>query len=160
MFTLYADASGGKSIGTTVVFGWLSQNSQWELFDYDWRILLAKYDLPYLHMREFAHFHGPFENWKGQDNKRANFLRLVSETIHNRVHFGFTTRVGHQDFAEVDSEYRFKEFVGNPYSLAARSCIAKANLWVKKNQRDIPMNYVSPTHSSFLIEARAAATAS
>jgi hypothetical protein len=72
---LYADGSGGVDIGASIVSGWLSEVYQWELFDYDWRILLAQYDLPYFHMKEFAHSKGPFTNWKDEPNKRENFLR-------------------------------------------------------------------------------------
>jgi hypothetical protein len=142
MFTCYFDASGGKDAGVTIVSGWIGQIPQWEQFDSDWRPLLAKYGVPYFHMKEYAHSKGPFESWKGQENKRANFLRLAAETIANRVYRGFCCVVEHSVHAEVNREYKLKEAVGNPYCLAARTCIAKANLWLRKSQRGIPVQYV------------------
>jgi hypothetical protein len=142
MFTCYFDASGGQDAGVTIVSGWIGQVSQWERFDTDWRLLLAKYDVPYFHMKEYAHSLGPYISWKGQDNKRANFLRLAAETIATRVHRGFACIVEHNVHAEVDREYKLTEAVGNPYCLAARTCIAEANLWVRKSERGIPIQYV------------------
>jgi hypothetical protein len=142
MFILYSDASGGKNIGVTIVSGWLSEKLQWELFDIDWRLLLAKYDVPYFHMREFAHSVGPFESWKGNEGQRANFLRLAVETIANRVHQGFACAIDHAIYAEVDTQYRLSEATGNPYAHAARDCMAHANIWLRKSQRGIPVDYV------------------
>jgi hypothetical protein len=142
MFACYFDASGGKDIGVTIVSGWIGQILQWDLFDADWRILLAKYNVPYFHMREFAHSKGPFETWKGEENKRTNFLRLAAETIASRAHHGFTCVVEHDTYAKVDAEYELSESVGNPYSMAARDCIAHANIWLRKAERGIPVQYV------------------
>jgi len=78
-FSAYFDASLGD--GITVVAGWLGTTVAWESFDVDWRILLAQYDVPYFHMREFAHSTGAFKEWKGHDGRRANFLRKAVDII-------------------------------------------------------------------------------
>lgn len=142
MFTCYFDASGGVDRGRTIVAGFIGQVSQWELFDVDWRLLLAKYEVPYFHMKEFAHSTGPYKSWKGIETKRANFLRMAAETIANHVHRGFSCTVEHNTFNEVNREYRMSEEVGNPYTLAARTCIAQANLWVGTSRRGIPIEFI------------------
>jgi hypothetical protein len=142
MFIVYSDASGGRSLGVTIVSGWISEKVQWGLFDIDWRLLLAKYDVPYFHMREFAHSVGPFATWKGQEGQRANFLRLAVETIANRVHQGFACVVDHAIYEEIDAQYELSEAVGNPYAHAARDIMAHANRWLRKSQRGIPVEYV------------------
>jgi len=142
MFTCYFDASGGKDLKVMIVSGWISEINQWELFEGDWRILLAHYDLPYFHMKEFAHSKGPFASWKGKEGQRSNFLRMAVDTIANRVHRGFTCVVEYESFYAIDAEYELSKEAGNPYSLAARDCMAHANLWLKKSRRGISVDYV------------------
>jgi hypothetical protein len=48
----------------------------------DWRILLLLHDVPYFHMREFAHSVGPLTGWKAYENKRATFLGKAADIIH------------------------------------------------------------------------------
>lgn len=141
-FTGYFDASGGKDAEITSVAGWMATIGEWEHFETDWRILLAKYDLPYFHMKEFAHSTGPFKDWKGEDNKRQNFMRLAVDVIRSRVHWGVACGVEHDVFKKVNAEYRLAEAVGNEYSFAARDCMAQANKWVRKVQTGIQVNYV------------------
>ena len=144
MFTCYFDASGGRDRGIIIVAGWLSTVARWEQFDADWRLLLARYHLPYFHMKEFAHSTGPFEKWKGIEVKRTMFLRRAVDVIATNVDHGFCCLVRHSDFDQVNARYGLSEDFGNPYSLAARSCIAEANKWVRKRKRtdEIQVEYI------------------
>lgn len=144
MFTAYFDASGGRDRGIIVVAGWLSTVARWERFDTDWRLLLAQYDLPYFHMVEFAHSKGPYEDWEGRENKRTAFLRKAVDIIRANVDHGFCCLVRHSEFDQVNARYRLTEDFGNPYSLAARSCIAEANKWFRKRKRtdEVQVQYI------------------
>lgn len=93
MLTCYFDASYDSPISITVVSGWVASSAAWEQFDADWRILLAQYDIPYFHMREFAHSVGPFAGWKGEEIKRANFLRKAVDIIRACALRGFACLV-------------------------------------------------------------------
>jgi hypothetical protein len=42
------------------VGGFIATQSQWADFEIRWNANLHKYSLPYLHMKEFAHFIKPF----------------------------------------------------------------------------------------------------
>lgn len=141
--TSYFDASYDNPKTITIVSGWTSTTGLWERFDADWKLLLAKNHIPYLHMREFAHSvkGSPFEDWKGQENKRANFLRAAVDIIGSYVRHGFACVVEHEAFKQVDVDYMLSEAVGNPYALAGRDCIAHANVWLKKDERELPVEY-------------------
>jgi hypothetical protein len=145
MFALkcYFDASYDSPKTTTIVSGWVSTTGLWERFDADWRLLLAKYNVPYLHMREFAHSikGSPFERWRGEESKRASFLSSAAEVIRGYAKFGVACVVDHKAFDQVDAEYALSEILGNPYALAGRDCIANANAWLKKEQRQLPVEY-------------------
>jgi hypothetical protein len=72
MLTLYSDCSGsGQDGGTTVVAGWLASGEMWHRFECEWAWILRRYEVPYFHMKEFAHSTGAFAvGWKGENDKR------------------------------------------------------------------------------------------
>jgi len=139
MFTSYFDASIGKKEGVTIVAGWLSTIAEWEQFDIDWRLLLARYNIPYFHMKDFAHSTGAFQDWKGREIKRANFLKKAVGAIKDRVRYGVSMMIEHGTFAEVNLLYQLSENFGNPYSLAGRHCVAEVHKWLKENGYGSPV---------------------
>jgi hypothetical protein len=56
------------------VGGYLANEGGWETFESAWAANLAAFDLPYLHMKEFAHFLPPFEKFKTDEASRRRFL--------------------------------------------------------------------------------------
>jgi len=144
MFTPYFDSShtsGGK--GVWVVSGWLSTVEKWERFTVDWKLVLAKFNVPYLHMKEFAHSTGAFaDGWKGENNKRELFIRTLISVIKDHAIAGFSSMIENSVFEEVDKEYEVRENFGNEFALCGRTCAAKANLWLRDNGYDRPAEYV------------------
>jgi hypothetical protein len=127
MMTCYFDESGGADLGWTYVCGYVASVDQWERFEIDWKIFLAKYDIPYFHMKECAHFKGPFSKWKNNESSRNCFLRDASLIIRAYVRHSFVSLVSHDIFAEANMIYKFCEVFKTPYSLAGRACIEAAH---------------------------------
>ena len=142
--TCYFDASYDQPRTVTVVSGWIGGVHAWERFDTDWKILLAKHELPYFHMREFAHSRGAFEHgWKGEENKRALFLSRAVDIIGTCALQGVACIVDHVAFEKVSKAFpKLVAIAGNPYSLAGRDCVAHANTYLKKDQRGLSVSYV------------------
>jgi hypothetical protein len=125
-YSLYCDAAGGEDHGFIVVAGYLSNCDKWQMFEEEWKILLAENGLPYFHMKEFAQSKGPFANWKDDEDRRASFLSKAAQIIKNRVLRSFACLVEFSVFDSVAARYPLKDLAGNPYALAGRSCVAKA----------------------------------
>lgn len=145
MLTAFCDASGGPDQGIMVVAGWISSVAEWERFDADWRLLLAKYEVPYFHMKEFAHSKGPFESWRGKESKRRTFLSTACEIIRDRVLASLAVGVEYSAFEQVDRLYPLSEAVDRPYCLCSRTCIAETNRWAERH------NYPQ-THVEYVFE--------
>ncbi len=141
-FTAYFDASGGSRQVANVVAGYLARVEDWERFDCDWRLVLAHDNVPYFHMREFAHFKGPFMDWQGQDGRRANFLARLVGVCKDHLRCRVSTIVLINDFTEVDQMYPLSELLDSPYTLAARTCAGKIREWMKANQYDEPVEHI------------------
>lgn len=123
MLQSYFDASIDKELA--VVSGYLSTAGKWESFEIDWRLLLAKENVPYFHMKEFTVSTGPFAKWKGDERRRARFLGALAEIIRSHVLCSFATLVSPKDYEKVDQQFQLRERAGNPYSFCGRNCRAE-----------------------------------
>ncbi len=110
----------------TVVAGWLAPVNLWEQMEIDWRLVLAKYDVPHFHMKEFAHSVGSFAKWRGQEGTRQNFLAELVDVISWRSLYGIACVVGQQDFEAVNREYELLEYFKHPYVICAAQAMGLA----------------------------------
>jgi hypothetical protein len=132
----YFDESDSKSLDFTFVCGWTAAIPEWQQFEYDWKIFLAKYDVPYFHMREYAHSVGPFKKWKGKEGTRSNFMRTAASIICDTIQHGFVCCVSNEVFDEVDRAWELTSEFRSPYALAGRTCASLANEWQRNNTSD------------------------
>ena len=71
MRTVYLDESGRAGHTEFVgIAGVDAEDAEWAAFDSNWNAALSRHGAPYLHMREFAHFGGPFKRWT-EEQRRA-----------------------------------------------------------------------------------------
>ena len=132
MLTLYADASGDVDQDRIIVAGYVATIEKWTQFDYDWKLLLAKYGLPYFHMSDFAHSRPPFEHLKGQAGTRRNILSGLAEIIRATVLLSIASSIRYQDFATVNKDYALAEAFGCEYAMCGRDCVVRGqNVLVK-----------------------------
>jgi hypothetical protein len=137
---LYCDAAGGKDHGFIVVAGWLATFKKWGEFTSEWnQQLLASFDIPYFHMKEFAQSTGPFKSWKGDEPKRARFMERAAGIIGNYVERGVSCIVPFDSFQKVNAIYHLDTAVGVPYSLAGRTCVARTSVIIG---REKDANYI------------------
>lgn len=143
LLSSYFDASGGKDQGFIVVAGYVARLSRWEMFARDWRFMLGQYNVPYFHMKDFAHGKEPFDNpeWK-KEPRRENFLRDLVSVIATYTDFSVACLIRYEDFFEVDKHYHLRDAYPLPYVLAARDCIAIVNKQLKKKGISDPVKYV------------------
>lgn len=134
MFNLYCDAANGGNPTFVVVGGWLSSFVRWERFEVDWRLLLARYDVPYFHMKEFSQSRGPFASWEGNEPKRSHFLGQAVSIIQSHVEFGVSCFVSLDVFESVNQNFMLEETFGCPYALAGRHCVARANEYLRRTR--------------------------
>jgi hypothetical protein len=91
------------------VGGFLANEDQWARFEDKWQANLDRYGLPYLRMKEFAHFLGPFHIFKGRAEDRALFLQGCILAIRD---FGITQSICNairvHDVRRFNDEYERK----------------------------------------------------
>jgi hypothetical protein len=129
-YTLYCDAAGGEDHGFIVVAGYLSTFAKWNAFAAEWNSLLAAYNLPYFTMKHFAQSKHAFQGWDKDEERRKRFISRCAEIIADHVEAGFNCIVEFDTFNKVDQIYRLDDAVGVPYSLAARTCVARSSAYL------------------------------
>jgi len=73
--------------------GYIGTFDNWEKFEKDWQKVLNDNDVPYLHMRELAHFRGPFDKYKGKETKRKELFISFISVIREANLFGISSSV-------------------------------------------------------------------
>ncbi len=124
------------------VGGFVSTEDKWLKFETEWNRVLKDFDVPYLHMKEFAHSTGAFKEWKGKEELRREFIIALLKVTKKRVHKGFGCTVFLDDFKEVNNEFKLVEKWGNPYSLAGVATVCRVNDWKKKHFPRHPIKYI------------------
>lgn len=143
MFTAYFDESGSPDETVAlVVAGFVASDEQWREFEREWKEVLAAEGVSCFHVKEFAHSRGEFKPWKDDEARRKHFLYRLAGIIRRRVRTSFADAVILQDFREVNAKYLLQEYIGNPYPLCARTCVAKCNRWAQSRGYTDPVRYM------------------
>lgn len=97
----YFDESGHSS-GTDffALAAFVSDDLEWTRFDKQWQSALKQNGAPYLHMREFAHFRGPFEGWT--EKKRHSLLGQCVAAINSIHAIAVGAAMSVEDFKTLD----------------------------------------------------------
>jgi Protein of unknown function (DUF3800) len=101
--------------------GFLAQSSQWDRLEHKWKATLKLFQIPFFHMKDFAHSTGHFKGWN--EAKRQRLLRKLLTHLEsiNPVPIGVIFSM--DDFRSLPSEKR--QYLTEPYLL---SCSAMLSL--------------------------------
>jgi hypothetical protein len=145
MFTTYFDGSGSPDdTAALVVAGFIATSVQWIEFERNWKDTLQAFNVSSLHMKHFAHSRGEFTSWKGDEQKRRQFLGRLINIILIRVRHSFASAVIMPDFRSVDAKYHLSELI-KPYALAGCTCVEKVKQWAKRSA-------VNPEEIAYIFE--------
>ncbi len=138
VFRAYFDASGNKREQRILtVAGFVGRVTKWEKFEKEWAAILAKEKVRSMHMTDFASSQGEFKNWKGQTDRRRNFISELGECIKRNTNKGFASSVILNDYDDVNAKFRLAEFAGQPFTLCMRACLGGLARWAKKKRINI-----------------------
>jgi hypothetical protein len=153
MLTAYFDESHDDRFRMTFVCGWLATAEQWKEFEYGWKLFLAKHDVPFFHIREFAHSVGPFAKWRGKEGTGRGFMCDAAQIIADTIRRGFVCCVSDEIFEEYDKAYQLRSRFRSPYALAGRTCGNLVVEWASSPQPSLAM--ISSTYLRTAVTTKA-----
>ncbi len=136
-FGAFYDASGSEDDpkGALVVIGLAATEEKWLKCELAWLQVLAKYGVPYFHLKELNNRSDPtsvYAKWKDDDDTPKEFLRDLIQVVKHGTNKTFCYATVLEDFAEVDQVFHLRRGAGSPYVLTAGSCYDLVNIWMKK----------------------------
>jgi hypothetical protein len=143
MLTAYLDASMSQQGAQVItIAGFVSTETKWLKFEKSWNAILNKYEVPYLHMNEFACSTGVFKAWKGEEKRRRRFLIDLIRVAKKGVHKGFACSMLMKDFEELNQEFRLREHWGNEYAFIGMNVVTSIMNWKNKQFPHAKIKYV------------------
>ena len=144
MLTAYFDASGGAEQHSVVIAGFVQTANNWVEFEREWRVFLDRYQVPYLHMSEFAHSTGRFKKWKEKEHEptRRAFMKEALTLINEHGCWSFATVVVSEDFNQIVQELNMGHLLGNAYTFAASCILSYITAWCDEQRMNQPMEYI------------------
>jgi len=126
------------------VAGYLSHVKIWKDFDREWKEFLNRpeFNVAYFHMKEFTVSQGVFANgWKGERQKRKDFLAGLIEIIGRNTSASFSVAVRVQEFWEVMAEFPIHPEcpLASPYAYCGWQCVEKAKTIALKDGYRLPI---------------------
>jgi hypothetical protein len=138
-------SSDGKSDPhpATVVAGYVATVEQWASWEYDWRLVLAAFDVPYFHMREFNGFGGPFSSPKWRSSLyRAEFVSRLANVTTQWTLGSFAGRMEQRIYEDANQLCEVERFL-NPYAACGRDCAVRVRNFVRNELgSNFPIDFV------------------
>lgn len=148
-YTTYFDASGHPQ-GTSmlVVGGFIATVEQWRSFESEWNKVLAKYGVPYFHMKKFTAKKKPFDHEKWQrDDVCTSFLGELIGVLKRNNCYGLMVALPLAAWATVNKEFCMEEERLTPFAVAGCMAITGVYEWCQK-----PRPMVMPYQVEFIFE--------
>ncbi len=134
IFTAYFDASGHPDgLDVLAVAGFIAEVNQWIEFERNWKEILNRQDFKVssLHMKDFCHSTGEFASWKGDEQRRRNFLSALIGTIKVRARHSFANSIYLPDYRALDQKYELSDNYP-PLAYSGGNCIGHVHQWAQK----------------------------
>lgn len=125
----------------TVVAGYLSSMEEWEHWEFDWKLTLADFDVPYFHMKEFVARRKAFSapKWKSESYRKQFLSRLIAITNRSMI-ASFASVISHEQYQLANNFYEL-DAIANPYALAGRDCAYRVRQFLR-SRSDMPLSFV------------------
>lgn len=147
VWTAYHDASGSEHTSDKypmAIAGLCSTELDWLQFEQEWEAVLKhrRYNVKYLHMKEFAHSTGEFATWKGDEKRRSDFLKALTNVIAQRVKRCQILYVPPAAYDAVNNKFKLDDVIAGTYSLCALIGYTQILKWMSKKHPRDPLEQV------------------
>src|ERR1039458_10106147 len=134
VFTAYFDASGDKQMRMLAVAGFVATVTQWKRFDEECSAILHGEGVTAMHMTDCASSQREFASWKGQSERRRQFVDRLCRCVKRRTNKGFASIVVLSDYEALNDEFRLRETIGQPFTLCMLSCLGGLKKWAHRKK--------------------------
>lgn len=128
------------------LFGYATDGTKWPIFEMAWQTALDNTGMPYFHMKEFAHFNGPFAPFRDDEKARIKFVQDLGAAIGSVGLQGFGSTIRLADLRKFNQErgYQINDYAlthltdNDRFPFPCAGCgedLKKTIGWMKANSR-------------------------
>jgi|SRR5271157_5631645 len=141
-YSAYFDGTMNAQQDEMVVAGYLSTLEEWAQFEISWKLVLAKFDVPFFKMSEFISRRKEYSHPKWQsESYRAQFISDLALIIRSWTVASIACRMKKDPFDRYNQIYELDSRF-NLFSLCGRDCAAQARKYVRSIPSDLPITYI------------------
>jgi len=138
MLLAYFDDSGKFADSDFICMaGYLSDDKNWEQFCLAWRDLLFKNNLPFIHMKDFVHLRGPYEELGWTHERKQKVLDEFITIIRTYILAGFGVAVDAKYYRSMALEAR--KLLGDPHLFCFQRLMSRFTRKLKESGWNEPI---------------------
>jgi hypothetical protein len=143
MYSAYFDASGKKDSHRSItVAGAVSTVKKWLRFEREWSKVLREFGVKEFHYTDFAASLGEYKGWKGDKQRRSEFLRRLGPIIKANTNKFFMVTVEMEAWRSINEEYFLADVFQSPFALAGLSVIGLTRRWAEHKRIKSPIEFI------------------
>jgi hypothetical protein len=142
-YTACFDRSYNDRDEETVVAGFVSSVQQWSMWEAEWRLTLAQFNVPYFHMKEFVSKRGAYRDarWKSEPY-RARFMAKLIAITNQWAIAGIASACKQSIFDHVNQLYELDSRF-NPFAFCGRDCAVRTRRMIREEiKSDSPIAFI------------------
>lgn len=124
--------------------GYLGSVDAWDGFEIEWQRVLDKFEIPYLHMKEFGKPNGPYAHLIKDPSRMAKMFDRFVEVIGSGDLIAFAAVVRIKDLQNFNRDYGQNI---KWYPLALHHCLGEISLQFPDVMMDIRIDHISRPHA-------------
>jgi Protein of unknown function (DUF3800) len=127
--------------------GFLATADRWEILEGRWKQTLKRFDVDYMHMKEYGPSTGIFKSWKGDERKRKAFFGELLSHLRDIRAIPFGSIYSLDAYRGLSKEDR--EILNEPYLKSLADCVGIPALILDKEPPEVKYGVVFSEQAEF-----------
>jgi hypothetical protein len=142
-YSAYFDASADGANTEMLVAGYVSTLEEWSQFEISWKLVLAKYDVPFFKMSEFIGRRDEYSHPKWRvESYRAQFIDELAQVIGGWTAASIACGMKQELFDRYNAIYELDSRF-NTYAICGRDCAAQVRKYLREEANsDLPIAFI------------------
>jgi len=149
-YTAYMDETGHAAASDQHfcgMAGFLATTDRWQLLETKWKETLKRFNVDYMHMKEFGSFTGVFKAWKGDESKRKRFYGELLAHLREIRAIPFGAIYSLDAYRKLSDEDRAA--INDPYLKSLCDCVGIPARLLEDKPPEIKYNVVFGEQTEF-----------
>jgi hypothetical protein len=149
-YTAYMDETGHAADNAQRfcgMAGFVSTADKWDILKEHWQGTLKRFNVPYMHMKEFGPSAGIFKSWKNDDSRRKAFYGELLRHLRKIRAIPFGSIYSLDAYRKLSEEDQ--QILNEPYLKSLTDCVGIPAFLLQEKPSEVKYNVVFSEQSEF-----------